>query len=201
MKSLLYAEEHCEEIIRLVSAFIKLVNGDEEVSDDEDTDAALRSPQGRTAGKHGGAAADNMAPIMVVLDTAHLMGPASWQLLYELKQYCTRLCIILLLQTNYLDEIKIAPASAEAYQVAWSKMDDLKVIDLPSLTVDSLEKMLRAYASRYQMSYIDEISKMIEILDTDSTIKTPEEGRQWKKVLTKRWQTSQKFDKVTPVVS
>ena len=39
-------------------------------------------------------------PIILVLDNAHLMDVASWQLYEALSDDCHRICIILLMQTD-----------------------------------------------------------------------------------------------------
>ena len=51
--------------------------------------------------------APDRPPIILVLDNAHLMDAPSWQLYAALSDACHRICIVLLMQTDDQDNLKI----------------------------------------------------------------------------------------------
>jgi len=48
-------------------------------------------------------------------------------------------------------------------------------------------------AAKYQMSFTDEIANMTQIVDKNDTIKTEAQGKEWIRVLSKKWQTINKI--------
>ena len=72
-------------------------------------------------------------------------------------------------------------------------MEDNRIIELPNLTVKTLESMLLNSAEIFQKSYQDEVNKMTEILDPNSTIKDVETCRIEKERLIKKWQLQTQF--------
>ena len=66
-------------------------------------------------------------------------------------------------------------------------MEDNRIIELPNLTIKTLESMLLNSAEIFQKSYRDEVNKMTEILDPNSTIKDFQTCRIEKKRLKKKW--------------
>ena len=46
------------------------------------------------------------------------------------------------------------------------------------------------------MSFIDEITNMTLIVDKNDTIKTEEQGKEWIRVLSKKWQTVTKIQEI-----
>ena len=46
------------------------------------------------------------------------------------------------------------------------------------------------------MSYIEEITNMTSIVDKNDTIKTEEQGKDWIRVLSKKWQTVTKIQEI-----
>jgi hypothetical protein len=72
-------------------------------------------------------------------------------------------------------------------------MEDLHLIELPVLDQQTLLTLLKTTAAKYQLTYQEEIAKMIEIVKPTDTIKTEEMGKTWKEILTKKWQVDNKF--------
>ena len=56
--------------------------------------------------------------------------------------------------------------------------------------------MIKMNAAKHQMSFIDEITNMTLIVDKNDTIKTDEQGKEWIRVLSKKWQTVTKIAEV-----
>lgn len=50
----------------------------------------------------------------MILDTVHLMDEASWRLLHMIKEECQRIAVVLLIQTDSNNHIKVQP-EAQAY--------------------------------------------------------------------------------------
>lgn len=50
------------------------------------------------------------------------------------------------------------------------------------------------------MSYIEEITNMTSIVDKNDTIKTEEQGKDWVRVLSKKWQTVNKILEIDPKI-
>ena len=122
---------------------------------------------------------------MVVLDNAHMMDPASWDLYEAIRDGCYRIVVILLLQTDYNDGVKIHSSCRDTFERVWqsSNMDENRVIELPNLNTKSLEEMLINNAKQYQNSYMNEVRKMTEIINPSNTIKNPEESKMWRQKL------------------
>ena len=81
------------------------------------------------------------APFILVLDNAHMMDPASWELYEALRDGCYRLAIIIILQTDYNDSVKIRADQQSTFERVWNhpSMEDNRVIELPSFSKESLE--------------------------------------------------------------
>ena len=46
-------------------------------------------------------------PFMIILDNAHKMDPASWDLYEAIRDGCYRIALILILQTDFNEDVKI----------------------------------------------------------------------------------------------
>lgn len=55
-------------------------------------------------------------PILAILDTVYLMDEPSWRLLELIKDECSKLAIILLVQTDTNNNPKIHPEARQFYQ-------------------------------------------------------------------------------------
>lgn len=132
---------------------------------------------------------DNQPPFIAILDTAHLMDGPSWELLDSLKNQCYRLAIVLCMQTDDADNLKIHPDSRAAFEKVWysGELEDMRIIDMPTLEAKSLHTLLKQNAASYQKSFSEEIAKMTEIVDRSNTIKTDEMGKNWTNILTKKY--------------
>lgn len=73
-----------------------------------------------------------LPPILLVFDTAHMMDVPSWRLFENIKSSVSRIGVILLLQTDSMDVLKIHPESQVEFERVWLNTE-LRVIDLPAL--------------------------------------------------------------------
>ena len=101
------------------------------------------------------------------------MDPASWDLYEAIRDGCYRVALILMLQTDFNEDVKIHSACKPTFDRVWQggSMEDNRVIELPNLTHKNLETMLLNCAEKYQSSYKKEVKKMTEIVDPKTTIK------------------------------
>ena len=97
-----------EDISDLVPAQL---NGYEESKSEESKSESMIS---ESIGTNEGETS-NAPPFIVVLDNAHMMDPASWELYEAIRDGCYRIAIILLLQTDYNEAVKINPGSKETF--------------------------------------------------------------------------------------
>ncbi len=111
--------------------------------------------------------------MLVILDTVQLMDEASWKLIELIKDECRRIAIILLIQTDSNNQIKIHPEAREFFEETFrNHMDLIKVIDLPPLRVEELNSLVKDLAPKYRRMMIEEIVSMTHISDSTS-IKNP----------------------------
>ena len=112
VKREVYAEETVDSILDFIIGFIKIVLGDEQSFSEEfqsqskSSVSAAGNPLGLTHGE----------PLLVVLDTVHLMDEPSWRLLELIKDECYRIGILLLVQTDTNNTIKIHPDARSFYE-------------------------------------------------------------------------------------
>ena len=62
---------------------------------------------------------DHKAPFIIVLDNAHMMDSASWELYAAIRDECDRIAIILLMQTDGDGEFKIHQACRDKFDEVW----------------------------------------------------------------------------------
>ena len=92
-----YSSEDRQAVIEILTNFVKLVIGEEESLSglmqfgDKNQKRKLESDDELSQDK---------PPIILVLDNAHLMDIASWQLYEALITECKKICIVLLMQTD-----------------------------------------------------------------------------------------------------
>lgn len=127
-----------------------------------------------------------------------MMDPASWELYEAIRDGCKRIVLILILQTDYNDSLKISPNSREVFDRVWQApcMEENRVIELPRFSTSNLEAMLVGNAERYFETYMSEVERMTEIVDPNTTIKTVKDGQKWRETLISNWQLHRKFNKV-----
>ena len=53
---------------------------------------------------------------MIVIDNAHAMCPASWELLEQISDECYRVVVLLLMQSDDMDRIQIHPDSIKTFE-------------------------------------------------------------------------------------
>ena len=119
---------------------------------------------------------------IIVLDNAHMMDAASWELYEAVRDGCHRVAMILLLQTDYNDEVKVHPSCKDTFEKVWQSpfMEANRVIELPRLTNKSLEQMLLFNASKYRESFMNEVEKMTQIVDPKQAIKNERDEKKWR---------------------
>ena len=108
--------------------FIKWVVGEEDAGLDE----ISGSHKAKTKQKQDGMPSEH-PPILVVIDTAHMMDIPSYKLFKSIVSSVRRLGLVLLLQTDEMDVLKINPESRQEFDRVWLNVENLRVIDLPSL--------------------------------------------------------------------
>lgn len=78
-------------------------------------------------------------PMLLIFDTVFLMDEASWKLLELIKDECSQIAIILLMQTDTNNQPKIHPEAKVFYQETFGNhIELLKIIDLPPFKVEEL---------------------------------------------------------------
>jgi len=185
-----YTEEETEIILQVMYNLVKLAIGEGEdlsqlrpghlsgVQEDAYEDSKSESSESFASQSVGSKdETDNKSPpFIIVLDNAHMMDPASWELYEAIRDGCKRIVLILILQTDYNDSLKISPGSREVFDRIWSApvMEDNRVIELPRFSIDNLESMLVGNAQRYFDTYMSEVDRMTEIINPNNTIKTVE---------------------------
>ena len=80
------------------------------------------------------------------------MCPASWELLDMITQECDRLSILLLVQSDDMDRIKIHQDSVKTFEELYGKFEAIEK-DLPRLNEASIEEIIIANAQKYRTSF------------------------------------------------
>ena len=97
--------------------FIKIVLGDEHSFSEEYSQNDKSSQGGGNTNPLGNLQGE---PLMIVLDNVCLMDEPSWRLLELIKDECSRIAIILLVQTDTNNNIKIHPEARQFYEETFS---------------------------------------------------------------------------------
>ena len=123
-------------------------------------------------------------PFLFVIDNAHRMDKISWLMFYSLMSDCTNFAIVMLMQTDDLDRIKIKDEVANEFEKVILNLIEYEhtIIEkeLPRLDQVTLNKLIVSNAHNYKRSYTSEMKEMIKIKDPRNTIKTQDMGVQWK---------------------
>ena len=99
-------------------------------------------------------------PFMIFIDNAHNMCPTSWLLLQQVLEESYRLVVILLVQSDDMDRMKIDPQSIGIFEQVYDGLvERLDVVekDLPRLTAEQLNEVIKSYNTRYKESYKKEM--------------------------------------------
>jgi|LauGreDrversion4_2_1035121.scaffolds.fasta_scaffold1216788_2 predicted ATPase len=92
------------------------------------------------------------------------MDEASWRLIELIKDECRRIAIILLIQTDSNNQIKIHPEARQFFDETFRyHMNLIKIIDLPPLRVEELNSLIKDIAPKYRRMMIEEIVSMTHI--------------------------------------
>ena len=88
------------------------------------------------------------------------MCPTSWLLLQQVLEESYRLVVILLVQSDDMDRMKIDPQSIDIFEQVYDGLvERLDVVekDLPRLTAEQLNEVIKSYNTRYKESYKKEM--------------------------------------------
>lgn len=95
-----------------------------------------------------------------------------------IKDECQRIAIVLLIQTDSANNIRIHPEAERFYQEAFgSHLDVFKIIDLPPLRVEEVHSLITELAPRYQQSMQEELHLMTHVEDPSKSIRDPHMGK------------------------
>lgn len=84
--------EEKKQIVELMTNFVKIVIGEaSDILSDDNSQNNLKR--------------DDLSPILVILDSCHLMDGASWLLYEQIKEECNRIGIVLLQLCNEMGDI------------------------------------------------------------------------------------------------
>lgn len=152
---------------------------------------------------------------MLIFDNATILEEESFSLLLRVYEECENIVMIMIVDQDHkslpimptLEAIKqLKESEKQKIQVPQYCIDDhrilkefmikAKVIDVPSLSVKDLRQILVGLAHEMSSSWIQEIAKIIEIVDPKNTIKTIEMGEDWKKRLYKTYQLDRIYTKI-----
>jgi hypothetical protein len=81
------------------------------------------------------------SPILIILDTVYFMDEASWRLLELIKDECSRVAVIMLMQTDTNNSVKIHPEARQFYEETFGNSVNrgvFQVIDLPPFKLEDL---------------------------------------------------------------
>ena len=104
-----------------------------------------------------------------------MMDQTSWELYEAIRDGCYKIVLILLLQTDFNEDVKIHASCRATFDKIWQSaaMEENRVIELPNLTVNNLEALLLHNAKKYYTSFRYEARKMTKIENLQDTIKDP----------------------------
>lgn len=180
-----FPEELEEDVLEFVVDFVKEALGEkEDCSSDSDDDRSSRP------GSSGG----TTHPMLLVFDAVFLMDEASWKLLELVKDECGQVAVVLLMQTDTNNQLKILPEAREFYQGFFGNHPELfQVVDLPPFKVEDLNQLVAELAAKYQASMQEEIQLMTLIEDPATSIKNAEVCKQKEKELRKKMMVHETF--------
>lgn len=137
--------------------------------------------------------------VILVFDTVYLMDEASWKLLDLVREYCQKLAIILLIQTDTNNQPKIHPEAKTFFQETFGNNLEqyVEIIDLTPFTIEDLSILLVELSPHYQQSMIEEIQLMTRIEDPAHSIKSPEISKTKEMELYLKYQTEKTFTMVS----
>jgi hypothetical protein len=103
------------------------------------------------------------------------MDEASWRLLELIKDECTKIAIILLMQTDTNNLPRIHPEAKQYFKETFgSNSDWMRTIDLPPFQLEDLSACISEISQKYQSHMGEEIHLMTYIDDPEHSIKNPE---------------------------
>lgn len=113
-----YSKAEKEEIVDLLTNLIKCMIGeDSDVSGwNSILDPRQKSRQ-EIDDEH-----DERPPFVIVMDNAQNMDPTSWQLLESVIEESYRIVVILLVQSDDMDRMKIHPSAEAAFEAVWESI-------------------------------------------------------------------------------
>ena len=92
------------------------------------------------------------------MDTVHLMDEPSWRLLELIKDECSKIAIILMVQTDTNNQPKIHPEARSFFNETFGNHTDcIKVIDLPPFKLEDISTLISELAPKYQVHMGEDI--------------------------------------------
>ena len=129
-----YTKQEKEELIELLTQLMKCLIGEE--SDVSGWNSVL-DPRSRSKQDLENEEFEDKPPFIIVLDNGHDMDPTSWHLMESIVEECYRVVIILLVQSDDMDRMKIHPGSVAAFESVWDSIAaTIEIVekDLPRLS-------------------------------------------------------------------
>jgi len=114
------------------------------------------------------------------------MCPTSWELLESITEECYRLVVVLLMQSDDMDRIRIHRDSIKKFESVYESISEqVEIIekDLPRLSTENLAEIIRSNAQKYRSSYTAEMKGMTSII-VPKSIKNEAMGKEWVGILT-----------------
>ena len=113
-----YSAQDKEELISFLTELVKCMIGeDNDVSGWQSLfENRNNSRQQRDEGE------DDKAPIVIFIDNAQDMCPTSWLFLDNILEECYQVVVILLVQSDDMDRMKIHPQSVQAFEQAYNSI-------------------------------------------------------------------------------
>lgn len=109
VKREIYAEETVDGILDFIIDFVKIAVGDDNSEDESQMDKSSQGGPMHPFGNIGG------QQVLVILDTVYMMDEPSWRLLELIKDECSKVAIIMLVQTDTNNNPKIHPEARQFY--------------------------------------------------------------------------------------
>ena len=107
-----YSEDIVEGVLDLVIEFVKDVLGEKDAESSVDNLSRHKNSEDDYQ-PHRVMAGEN--PMLVILDSVSLMDEASWKLLELIKDECSQIAVVMLVQTDTNNQPKIHPEAKQFY--------------------------------------------------------------------------------------
>lgn len=187
-----------QDLITFLTELMKCMVGEE--NDISGWNSMMDNTRNRSRQDMTGELDEDKPPFILMIDNAHNMCPTSWQLLESIIFDCYRLVVILLVQSDEMDRMKIHQDSIETFESVYAEItehvEEIVEKDLPRMSAKDFGAIIRSSAQKYRSTYTNEMKDMTRIIDPKKTLKTEEMGIEWRQILTEKWQLSTNINEV-----